>query len=131
MNFQTTITRIRKRGTLELLALAKDAESDDELEEYEEVELEVEVFYTPGYYQSATYHNPAEGEDPELTSVVLTKEDGETVEFMDKLNMEEWGDLIRRAWDDQEDRDRDEGDPDAYDNARDLAMEDAYDGLDY
>ena len=126
MNFQTTITRVRKRGTLELLALAKDAKSDDELEEEEEVELELEVFYNPGYYVPASRLDPSEGEDPELTSVVLTQENGVTVEFMDSLSRDEFGDLLRRAWDDQEDRDRDEGDPDAYDNARDLAMEDEH-----
>ena len=131
MNFQTTITRVRKRGTLELLALAKDAKSDDELEEEEEVELELEVFYNPGYYKSATYHDPAEGEDPELTSVVLTQENGETVEFMDMLAPDELGDLLRRAWDDQEDREPDEGDPDADYNARDRAMEVACDDEPY
>jgi hypothetical protein len=128
-SFHTTLTRERKRSALELLAEAKDAEEDDDIDEDGEVELELEVFYNPGYYVHATYEDPSEGEDPELTSVTLTEENGDLTEMYDELTEGELHDLVRQAWDHQENDDySDEGDPDAYDNARDMAMEDEYHG---
>ena len=126
MDFETTIIRKRKRDALELLALAKDATSDDELSEYEEIECGLEVFYNPGYFVAGNWHHPPEGENAELTSVVLTREDGETEEIIGDLSVEEHHALVEQANRDQELYDQDGADPDAYDNARDMAMEDEH-----
>ena len=127
-HFRTTITMARKRDALELLAVANDAESDDELDPTVVEDVEVRVSFTPGWYQPATWHSPPEGEDPEITAVVIQTENGEGRDVLDEIYGPVFDELVRKAWNLQQ-REEDDAryDPDAYDHARDMEMEDYYD----
>ncbi len=73
-----TITRPRKRGGLELLAIAGDTDLDeDSLDEDEDIEIDVTITYEEGYFIPGRLSGPPEdcypddGEDPEIISVVM------------------------------------------------------------
>ena len=79
---QWTISRTRARGGLELLAIAGDQASDtDGLDPEEEIEIEIEVIYEPGYWIPGQLTGPPEdcfpddGADPEIVSVYSNGKD--------------------------------------------------------
>lgn len=123
--FHTSLTIERNRDALELLALAEDAESDDELDPTVEVDIEVEVTYSPGWHDPGSWHEPPSGEDPEIESVIVLLESGYGEDIYSKLSRTQFDQLVQKAWDHQAEHEREMGyDPDAYDRARDQAMED-------
>lgn len=105
-SFTTLIYQTVERSALTLLALARGAESDEELHPEEELELEVDVTYTPGWSDPGCTSGPADkweppsGEDPEITSVLLLGGD-EPVEILDKLSKATLEQLTREANDHQ------------------------------
>ena len=76
-SFESILCRTIERSPLELLALSKDIAPGEELDPIEEIEIEVEVTYEPGYFTPGRLSGPPEdcypdeGADPEIVSVVV------------------------------------------------------------
>ena len=69
---------------------------DDEIPD-----IEVMVEFTPGWYTPATFHDPAEGEDPEVLSVNLTMPDGKEIDIQQQLSSVEMRRIIDACWEEQ------------------------------